>query len=149
MTQWQQVLSSSLIRKRLHGYTLFALNSCMQAIKNTADKNHVHVGIIWKLDTMRVEIACGRKWLLLITAAVFIIGVSTGVEKKKTVKFPKDQRMDAPFPPKITFSNSPDLPTGHLRPLGEFTMLLQTSRNKGLSESELKPIQNIDTVWRP
>lgn len=50
---------------------------------------------------------------------VVLIAVVTLVESSEEIKFPKDQRLDIPFPPKIALPMSPSLPIGHLRPLGK------------------------------
>lgn len=56
--------------------------------------------------------------LLSITIAVLVIA-GVAAHKAEVVKFPKDQRMDALFPPKLDLPSAPGIPIGHLRPLGK------------------------------
>lgn len=52
-----------------------------------------------------------------ITCLVILL-LKVNADKFDAIKFPKDQRMDIRFPPPIDLPNSPELPIGHLRPLG-------------------------------
>ena len=59
---------------------------------------------------------------LLLNVGIVVLGIfncqAEGAQQT-SVKFPKDQRMDATFPPEIDIPYSPELPIGHLRPLGK------------------------------
>lgn len=52
-------------------------------------------------------------------SVIALLVFSINAETTKPVKFPKDQRLDARFPPNIDLPSSPELPIGHLRPIGE------------------------------
>ena len=67
---------------------------------------------------------------LLLNVGIVVLGIinchAEGAQQT-SVKFPKDQRMDATFPPEIDIPYSPELPIGHLRPLGKSMYIYTTA----------------------